>query len=422
MLYLLSDCIHIRIYFPSALRQHEIVGTMSMRSQNAAMRGGDRRDTLDDSMMADDNLSDDDNAQLDVEEPEMDNEDPLLLAFDDLEGRVVAAIDDVKRHSGLATDLSPGAPSIYEELTALLRPVLEVAAHTGPSVARTYYKGTGPEGIEASVEDAYEKTVSDLVLPFMLEMAQSDMIPAKRCASLEFFRTLYKECHKVGSWLDVTTVGLQAGPYGPGGSHHSAAGVTPAIRVITKRRHQKRLIREGELLRYWIESALANVAADNNADDDGNGASRAIIAASAAIRPSLRHISQRIRDADDRGAARLYSPVMKMVEAVLRKFMSSHCGELERSACIKFLEIVILCCSQKPPQHDATKRKGPVVVSITWYSSRRWDTMWAPLITARFVPRYPRTFHWRTYQQGILALHENLLNPLPNTRSRPCVA
>ena len=325
------------------------------------MRGGDRRESLEDPLLAENNLSDDDNAQPDVDEPEIENEDPLLLAIDDLEGRVVAAIDEVKIHPGFRTDSSPGAPNIHEELAVLLRPVLEVAAHTGPSVARTYYRGSGPEGVEASVEDAYERTVSDLVLPVMLEMAQSDTSPAKRGASLEFFRTLYKECHKSGSWLDSTTTGPQAGPYGPGGSHHSAGGITPAMRVVLKRRQQKRLIREGEILRYWVEAAVACLVAGvfTAAEAEGAVASCAIIAASAALRPSLRHIAQRIRDADDRGAARLYSPVMKMVEGVLKKlFLGS--GESVRSASIKFLEIVILCCSQKP-QDESSRRKGPGV-------------------------------------------------------------
>jgi symplekin len=342
---------------------------MSIRQQSGALRGNDRRESLEDPLLADDNLSDDDNAQPELEEPEIDNEDPLLLAFDDLEGRVVAAIDDVKRHSGVPTDSTFGSLTIHDELATLLRPVLEVAAHTGPSVARTYYKGSGPEGIEASVEDAYDKTVSDLVLPFMLEMAKSDVVPAKRGASLEFFKTLFKECHKAGSWLDSTTVGLQSGPYGPGGSHHAAGDMTPAVRVILKRRQQKRLNREGEILRYWIEAAGACLAA-GALDTDGDGTtSRAIIAASAALRPSLRHISQRIRDADDRGAARLYSPVMKVVESVLKKLTSSTSVESVRGSCIKFLEMVILCCSpRQKTQADAGSSRGKMPNVSTKFS------------------------------------------------------
>lgn len=350
---------------------------MSIRT-SSSMRGGGGN-VEDPMLLADGNLSDDDNAQPELEDLQeqqllLENEDPLLLAIDDLEGRVVAAIDDVKVHPGArttATDAATmGAPTnIHEELAVLLRPVLEVAAHTGPSVARTYYRGAGPEGIEASVEAAYERTVSDLVLPVLLEMAQSDRSPAKRGASLEFFRTLYKECHKAGSWLDAVTVGPQAGPYGPGGSHHSAAAGnsnTPAMRALLKRRQAKRLIREGEILRYWIEAAVAClvVGVFTDAEAEGAVASRAIIAASAALRPSLRHISQRIRDADDRGAARLYTPVMKMVEGVLRKLVLSSSSESVRSACIKFLEIVILCCSRKP-QNEASKKKVPTVRHVS---------------------------------------------------------
>jgi symplekin len=312
--------------------------------------GGSRNEVIDDPLLAEnDNLSDDDNAQGDMDAPDVENEDPLLLAIDDLEGRVVAAVDEMKIHPGVST-----GGNIYEELAILLRPVLEVAAHTGPSVARTYYRGAGPEGVEASVEDAYERTVSDLTLPVMLEMAQSDVNPVKRVASLEFFRTLYKECQKAGSWLDTTTAGIQAGPYGPGGSHHLSSAITPAVRVVIKRRQQKRLVREGELLRYWLEAAVAGLG---GATVDG----RAILAASAALRPALQHIAQRIRDADDRGAARLFAPVMKLVEAVLQKLFVSGGGgspsEEVRAAAIKFLEILLLCCSHKP-QDDSSRRKG----------------------------------------------------------------
>lgn len=308
------------------------------------------------------NLSDDDNAQIDLEEA-VETEDPLLLAIDDLEGRVISAVDELKLHPGVKTAASADiASSVHEELSILLRPVLEVAAHTGPSVARTYYRGVGPEGIEASVEDAYERIISDLVLPVMLEIAQSDTMPAKRCASLEFFRNLWNETHKAGSWLDSTNVmSPNSGPYGPGGSH-SAANVptTPAMRAVMKRRQVKRQNREGEILRYWVEAACACLVAGVFTDEDAEGAvvSRAIIAASASLRPALSHVALRIRDTDDRGASRLYGPVMKMVEGVLKKLVLGS-SENVRAAAIKFLEIVILCCSHKP--QDATKKRGPVV-------------------------------------------------------------
>jgi len=310
----------------------------------------------------DDNvMSDDDNAQPDLEETEIIGhhhhmeEDPFSLAMDDLEGRVVAAIDQVKLHPGVRSDNAPGAPNIHQELATLLRPVLEVAAHTGPSVARTYEGGA-----EASMESAYERTVSDLVLPVLLEMAQSDTIPAKRGAALEFFRTLWSEVHKAGSWLDSTCVGMNAGPYGAGG-HQSQQQhqMTPAVRAVWRRRQQKRLAREGEILRYWVEAAVACLVAGVFTAEDAAAAvySRGIIAASAALRPSLRHISQRIKDADDRGAARLYAPVMKMVQGVLQKlFVTAVATESIQAACLKFLEIVVLCCSRKPA--DDTRRRG----------------------------------------------------------------
>ena len=56
---------------------------------------------------------------------------------------------------------------------------------------------------------------------------------------------------------------------------------------------------------------------------EGAVASRDIIAASASLRPSLKHISQRIRDADDRGANRVFGPVVKMVKGVLKKLFLS---------------------------------------------------------------------------------------------------
>ena len=102
--------------------------------------------------------------------------------------------------------------------------------------------------------------------------------------------------------------------------------------------------------------------------------SRGIIAASAALRPALHHIARRIKDADDRGAARLYGPVMKMIEGVLQKLLvnnnnnnnaSSSSYEAVQAACIKFLEIVVLCCSRKP-QEDSSRRRG-YSVSMSFY-------------------------------------------------------
>jgi symplekin len=323
--------------------------------------------------------------QKQLQEQEQQREDPLLLALDDLEGRVVSALDDVKLHPGVRTHDAPApaaATTVHDELATLLRPVLEVAAHTGPSVARTYYKGSssamGGEGLEQSVEDVYQRIVSDLVLPVMLEMAQSDTNPSKRVAALEFFRALYKECHKAGSWLDSTSStsggapgggagSLQAGPYGPGfsgsssssasGSSAAALSSTPAARAALERRRLKRLHKEGEILRYWLESSIACTVPGVFTSDarESAVASRGVIAASASLRPTLAHIATRIKDADDRGATRLYNPAMRMVDGVLKKIFSGSAGatpptESVLSACIKFLEIVCLCCSRKPSQ------------------------------------------------------------------------
>jgi symplekin len=351
---------------------------MSHRAGSTAT-AGNRRDSnsmsVDDALLPEsDNVSDDDdNAQDDVEDEELDNEDPLLLAIDDLEGRVAVALEDIQLHPGISTDSTPGAISIHDELSGLIRPVIEVAAHTAPSVARTYHRGVGPEGIESSMDDVYQRIVADLVLPVMLEIAQSDSIPAKRGAGLEFFRTLWKEYHKSGSWLDNTTTGLQQGPYGAGGSHHHTVPANvannPAMRAAQKRRQQKRLLREGEVLRYWIEASIAVLNAGDFASVDSiesDVSSRGIISASASVRPAFSHLSQRIKDADDRGAARMYTLVMRTVEAVLKKmFLGS--DDSVRSACIKFLEIVILCCSRRSKDAAGRRRAQNVSRIINYF-------------------------------------------------------
>lgn len=338
-----------------------------------------RRESIEDNLASfqqqeEDQNSDDDNAAVteDVAEDLLEKEDPLLLAIDDLEGRVVAALDDVKIHPGVRS--SPSGPSVPEELAMLLRPVLEVAAHTAPSVARTYYRGVGAEGVEASCEDVYQRVVSDLVLPVLLEMAQSDTIPAKRGASLEFFRQLWKECHKPGSWLDPSP-GANAGPYGSGQTSSSSKHQAPnQPRPQAKRRQAKRMARQAEVLRYWVQASIACTLPGVFTDEAAESAiaARGVIAASASIRPCLKHIAQRIRDTDDRGANRIYGPVMKMVEGVLKKlFLSMQSntndagaqqgGDALRSACLKFLEIVCLCCSSKPKDTSQRKRASNTV-------------------------------------------------------------
>lgn len=342
--------------------------------------GGNRRESLDDPMAAykqqEDNMSDDDNAapemqsEVEIGMEVVEKEDPLQLAIEDLEGRIVAAMDDFKLHPGVRSSSAPGSPTVHEELAMILRPVLEVAAHTGPSVARTYYPvSAGGEGVEASCEDVYRHTMSDLVLPVMLESAQSDTIAAKRSASLEFFHNMWKECHKAGSWLDSTATGPTAGPYGPGGSSHTTSAAAP--RGQQKRRHVKKMEREAEILRYWVQGSIAATlpGAFTNDASEGAVASRGVIAASASLRPSLKHIAQRIQDADDRGALKLYKPVMEMIEGVMKKlFLSTEAtGDPLRSACIKFVEIVVLCCSSKAQltsQTSSSRRRVQIVSSL----------------------------------------------------------
>jgi symplekin len=323
-------------------------------------RKADNDSNIDDDPPMD--LDDDNNEQADLDG----NEDPFVMAVDDLEGRVITAINALKTHPGVH---STDARNIHDELQAILRPVLEVAAHTAPSVARTYYRGE--QGVEAGVEQAYEKIISDLVLPVLLESAQSDPIPVKRGTCLEFYRILWKECHKPGSWIDTTTTGPNAGPYGAGGATAPFAN-TPAGRATLKRRQQKTQNREGEILRYWVESASACLVEGVFTAEESDVAAvcRIILAASGVLRPALAHISQRIRDADDRGAVKLFNPVMRMVGGVLKKLFLGTNDEV-RSTCLKFLEIVVLCCSHKPEDpHAGARRRGPnVSACIQWY---RW--------------------------------------------------
>ena len=107
---------------------------------------------------------------------------------------------------------------------------------------------------------------------------------------------------------------------------------------------------------------------------DAGAAGRGVISASAAIKPCLRFIAERIGEADDAGALRLFLPVMRMIEKVLGRIFleASTGGEKEndalRSSCIKFLEIVVLCFSQKAlpgmGSQLASRLKKDTIVSI----------------------------------------------------------
>ncbi len=310
---------------------------------------------------------DDDNAATDdISEDE--NESPLVLALDDLESRIVASLNEFKSHPGRASN--PRERNIHQELADILRPVVEASSHAGPSTARALAQ-TYPRvlGLEMCVDEIYTRVNSELVLPVVLESAQSDVVPAKRAASLAMFHTLYGEWQKGGSYLDGTTNNVSlSGPYGVGGassSSSSAAAGGPQLlsSMETSRRSNLRSARKAELLRRWVQSAIPNLAPGTFTSStlDAAAAGRGVLSASAALKPCLRYMAQRIGSADDAGALRLFLPVMRMIEGVLGRLflerarnnsgMEVDGGEKEgdalRSSCIKFLEIVVLCFSNK---------------------------------------------------------------------------
>ncbi|EJK73374.1 hypothetical protein THAOC_05003, partial [Thalassiosira oceanica] len=174
---------------------------------------------------ADNHLSDDDNAAAETDTSDDDDgESPLALALDDLESRAVSALNDFKSHPGRATD--PKASSVHDELASVLRPVVEVSSHAGPSAARALAAGyPGLLSLDECVDEIYDRVNADLVLPVILESAQSDVVPAKRAASLALFHTLHREWARAGSYLDATTGAPSlAGPYGPGVRAPAAVG------------------------------------------------------------------------------------------------------------------------------------------------------------------------------------------------------
>ena len=317
-------------------------------------------------------VDDDDNAAIDSDTSDVGiddvDESPLLLALDDLESRVVSALNDFKAHPGRATD--PSASNIHDELASVLRPVIEASSHAGPSAARML-ASTYPRllGLEECVDEIYTRVNSSLVLPVVLESAQSDAVPAKRAASLALFHTLYVEWSKGGSYLDATVAAGSsssvAGPYGPGGSSSAAAAPPPGA-AEASRRNQIRAARRAELLRRWVQAAIPNLApgAYTSATSDAAVASRGVLSASASIKPCLRYMAERIGNADDAGALRLFLPVMRMISGVLgRLFLErarggaggggggrtneAGAGDSLRASCIKFLEIVVLCFSNR---------------------------------------------------------------------------
>jgi len=335
-------------------------------------------------------IDDDDNAAIiDSDASDIDEEEasPLLSALDDLESRVVTALNEFKSHPGTVgstTTASSGGDNnakqtIHQELASILRPVVEVSAHTGPSTARAL-ASSYPQNytIEMCVDEIYTRINSELILPVILESAQSDTIPAKRSASLAMFHTLHTEWCKAGSYLDGSTSAPSlAGPYGPGispGSGHVSA--PPFNPAEGQRRNQIKSARRAELLRRWVQSSIPNLTPGTftNATLDASAAGRGVLSASAALKPCLRYMAERIGSADDAGALRLFLPVMRMIEGVLGRLFLERTrggetasmdkkglveGDALRSSCIKFLEIVVLCFSKKelPFQQGARMKK-----------------------------------------------------------------
>ena len=236
------------------------------------------------------------------------------------------------------------------------------------------------------MEEVYKRLNSDLILPVVLESAQSDAIPAKRAASLSFFHTLFNEYKTPGSYLDY----FEAGPGGSGstglgysgslyGTVEKGAMMQPIMRATLRQRTVQKTEKSVELLRYWVEgsSACTVPGAFSDVQSDGAIASRAVISASAVIRPALKHVADKIASADDAGALKLFIPVMRMIGGVLRRLFLPQTASIMkngangstnpaddksadalRSACIKFLEIVVLCFSTKAQPKMHAGRKG----------------------------------------------------------------
>jgi len=291
--------------------------------------------------------------------------DPLLSAIDDLEGRIVSSLDNFKLHPGVKSN--PSHESIHTELREALRPVLEIAAHVGPATARSKWRAAFRPSVDVALEEVYKRLNSDLILPVLLESVQSDVVPAKRAASLGFFHNLYNEYKSPGSYLDYTEAGPGSGGVGFSGSVYGTVdrNALPS-RAVLRMRTVHKAEKSVELLRYWVEgsSSCTLPGAFSDLQSDGAIASRAVISASAVVRPALKHVAEKIASADDAGALKLFIPVMRMIGGVLRRLFTPQAslmnnsgsgnskGEIAsadalRSACIKFLEIVVLCFSTK---------------------------------------------------------------------------
>ena len=80
-----------------------------------------------------------------------------------------------------------------------------------------------------------------------------------------------------------------------------------------------------ELLTYWLTCSVECIqpGAFSNTQADGAIASRAVISASAVIRPALRLVSEKLKALEDSNAAKLFIMVMKMIEEVLKRLFTS---------------------------------------------------------------------------------------------------
>jgi hypothetical protein len=287
--------------------------------------------TDDDPFPEDDNASDTSSILNDAPIDSQDS--PLQLALDDLESRIVSSFNEFKSHPGRLS--SPSYKNIHDELSAVLTPIIETSSHVATMNGRTIVSSF-PEvyDLEVVMDTIYTKINSELVLPVLLESAQSEMNPPKRAASLRMFHLLFVEWNKSGSWLDT----------------NSSSGGNSAAMIS---------LRKAELLKRWIQACIPNLMQTFTSEAlDAGAAGRGVLSASAAIKPCLRYMAERIAEADDAGALRLFLPVMRMIEKVLgRLFLESldyggsDAGNKEndalRSSCIKFLEIVVLCFSNK---------------------------------------------------------------------------
>jgi symplekin len=184
---------------------------------------------------------------------------------------------------------------------------------------------------------------------------------------LAFFHNLYTEYKSPGSYLDYAE-NLQGGGY-VGTLYGAFDKMAVPNRYTLKQRTVQKATKNADLLRYWIEASTGCTVPGAFSDQKADGAiaSRAVISASAVIRPALRYIAEKISSADDVSASKLFIPVMKMIRGVMKRFLmvqdtsSMDAGEVAsletvKSACIKFLEIVVLCFSLR--SEGGSTRRG----------------------------------------------------------------